>query len=148
MRNCLKLFALLLFAWPVFAQTNVPGTTDPCQTQGILKQSAFINVATATTTAIVAAPTSAQPTAVYVCSFDITMGGATVAADAGYFEGGTGSSCASNIVILSATYTTGILAANAPFFMNRNGPGMLFKTALGSGLCFVSTTVATTAPTI
>jgi hypothetical protein len=148
-----RLLFLLLLASPVFAQqgfTSSPPYTDPCQNPAIIKSSAFINVATATTTALVTVGPPQQPvlSSVYVCSYEVIMSGSTVAADAGYFEGGTGVACASAAVQLTATYTTGILAGNAPFYLSRSGPGMLFRTAAGSGLCFVTTTVATTAPTV
>lgn len=127
--------------------TQIAGTsvnTDPCLSSGIAKKTAFANITTATTTALVAVNGS---TAIYVCGYDFTMSGSTVAADTLLFEQGTGVACASVPVALSATYSTGIQASVSPFGLSRSGPGTVFPVAAANGLCVV-TTVATTAPAI
>jgi hypothetical protein len=136
--------------WSVYYQAQPsPGSTatgvnapqvqtngaDPCQSTAIVKQSAFANITTATTTALV---TPSGSTVVYVCGFSLDMV-ATVAADTLYFEQGTGAACASGPTAISPTYSSGILTNGAVVIPYGNGGATIFKTATSNGLCAVST---------
>jgi hypothetical protein len=108
--------------------------TDPCESSVINKLNVFANITTATTTALV--PVSGT-TAVYVCSYQISMV-ATVAADTILFEQGTGSACSGSPTALSATISSGIMA-NGSTQINMDGGSDLMTTAPGNGLCVVTT---------
>jgi hypothetical protein len=75
---------------------------DPCGGNGVAKNSAVINVSSATTTRIVTGTATAQ---IYVCGYHFTMAGAieTIA-----FEYGTGGTCGTGTTTL-----TGALADTA-----------------------------------
>lgn len=132
MRRYYLLLLLLLFAGIAHAQS---GPNDPCNSSATQKQTAFANITTATTTALV--PVS-NNTAIFICSVLVTMT-ATVAADTLLFEQGTGSSCAGTPTALTATYSSGILTAGATVLPWGSGSGTLFKTAASNGLCAVTT---------
>ena len=129
---CIALF-VVLFALLSFGQS-----TDPCQSGSIAKQSVFANITTATTTALVPIATGPETGArlsVYVCGILFQLNSST--ASTLFFEQGTGTACASSPVALTATYTNGTVASEAIAY---GGDGMtIFKTAVGNGLCAVST---------
>ncbi len=123
--------------------TNTAGTTDPCANPSVLKSSAFLNITTATTTQIIAQSGS---TVDYVCEFDANMTG-TTAADTVILEIGTGSNCASNVTVISPTYSSGILTSGATNINVGNGGATVFTSVVGSREICVLSTVATS-PTI
>ena len=116
---------------------NTPGTTDPCANSSVPKLSAFVNITTATTTAIVAVSGN---TAVYVCGFMSDIASTTTASTL-ILEQGTGAACAGSPVSLTHTMTNGTLADT---FKSYGGGGQtIFKTAAANGLCAVTTVGST-----
>lgn len=115
----------------------IASTIDPCQSSGVAKSSAFANITTATTTALVAV---SGTTTVYVCGFTINMV-ATVAEDTVILEQGTGAACASSPVSLTPTYQSGILGAtaNSTNIVYGGAGQTILKTAASNGLCAVTT---------
>ena len=116
--------------------STTPPSTDPCQSPGVAKNSAFLNVTTATTTALV--PVSGS-TIVYVCGFDLDITSTTTASTA-LLEQGTGTACSGSPIALTPTYTNGS-AVNS--FKSVSTGGTVFKTAASNGLCAVSTVGST-----
>lgn len=112
---------------------------DPCASPGILPSSAFANISTATTTALVAV---SGATTVYVCGIEMTST-STVTANTIIFEQGTGVACASSPVSLTATFNNGITGAD--IIQWGNAGRTIFKTAASNGLCAVSTVGTTPA---
>ncbi len=119
----------------------VIGTTDPCQNSSIAKSSAFANITTATTTALV--PVSGA-TVVYVCGLVLNMTGTTTP-DTVIFQQGTGAACSGSPVALTSTFSSGVLTQGGTSVTYGSG-STIFKTAASNGLCAL-TTIATT-PTI
>jgi len=117
----------------LFTPPGTPNSADPCAVGP--KQSAFANITTATTTALV--PVSSL-TSVYVCGFSLDMV-ATVAADTLLFEQGAGATCVTSPTAISPTYSSGILTTGAVPIAYGNGGAAIMKTAPGNGLCAVST---------
>lgn len=143
-QSAITLTAGLVEPAPTVAIANTPGATDPCQNPGLLKSSAFVNITTATTTALVAV---SGTTAVYVCQITAELSNSTTASTI-LFEQGTGATCAGAPTALTATYanaTTVATVSSVPIVIG-GGSAMAFKTAASNGLCAV-TTVGTT-PTI
>jgi hypothetical protein len=105
---------------------------DPCQSSAIPKQSAVINISSATTTSLVAI---SGTTTIYVCGFSVTLA-STVAADTIQFEYGTGATCGTGTVLLTgALNTAGFLTGTISY-----GPGStIFKTVAAQRLCAVTT---------
>lgn len=124
--------------WSGSSGVGTGGIADPCQAPGILKQSSFVDPVTATTVALVAPVTG---TYVYLCGFVSTMAG-TITANTFKFVDGTGGTCGTGTITLSATFTSGILTSGATV-VRSNGQGAIIRTRLGRGLC-VTTTIATT----
>jgi hypothetical protein len=114
--------------------TNTVGSTDPCLNPSVLKSSAFANISTATTTALV---TVSGTKAVYVCGFVLNMV-ATVAADTLYFNYGTGAACAGSPTALTSTFSSGILT-NGAVSLSSGAAGTIFTAPASNGLCAVTT---------
>lgn len=112
--------------------------TDPCQSSAVAKQTAFANITTATTTALV--PVSGT-TNVYVCGAIFTSISAT-SPNTAIFEQGTGATCAGSPTSLVGTLSFPVgSGSNTPWGF---GGMTLFKTtAGGNGICLVSTVGAT-----
>lgn len=143
-QTAITLTAGLVEPAPTVAFTNTPGTNDPCANPGVIKSSAFVNITTATTTALVAV---SGTTAVYVCQITAELSNSTTASTI-LFEQGTGVACAGAPVSLTPTYanaTTAATVSSVPIVIG-GGSAMATKTAAANGLCAV-TTVGTT-PTI
>jgi hypothetical protein len=113
--------------------TVVPGLTDPCQDFGNLKSSAFANITTATTTALVAPSGS---TNIYVCGYEITSS-STTTANTVILENGTGASCATSPTALSPTMSNSNAGAT-PVIWRRHGT-TIFATGASQGLCALTT---------
>lgn len=114
--------------------TEVITAADPCATAQ--KSSAAINVATATTTSLVAVSGSKS---VYVCGYSFTIAPSAVTADVASFEYGTGASCSSPVA-LTGTYGNGDLTSAAPVVaVAYGGAGeTVFAGAPANGLCVVT----------
>jgi hypothetical protein len=123
----------------IFNSTGMLNPADPCTSAA--KQSAFANITTATTTALVPAPTSAQAR-VYVCGIIAQLNSTT--ASTVLFEQGTGASCAGTPTALTATYTNSTIVSE-PILVG-NGSATVFSGAPGNGICAVTT--VGTSPTI
>lgn len=120
----------------------VPGSTDSCQDLSQQKTSAFANITTATTTALVA---PSGTTNIYVCSYEITSFSATTP-NTVILENGTGAACATSPTALSPTMTQSaatVAPPAQPIIWRRQGPGTVFQTGTSQGLCAL-TTVGTT----
>lgn len=117
----------------------VPGSTDPCQDLSQQKSSAFANITTATTTALVA---PSGTTNIYVCSYEITSA-STTTANTVILENGTGAACATSPTALSPTMTNGLAATPATQIWRRQGGATLFPTGTSQGLCVLSTVGST-----
>lgn len=115
------------------AQTVALTSTDPCQSSANPKQSVVINIATATTTNLVAI---SGTTSIYVCGFAVSFG-STISADTIQFEYGTGATCGSGTTVLTGAFNTnGLLTGQ----MAYGGAGQtVFKTVAAQGLCAVTT---------
>lgn len=114
----------------------IPGSTDPCQDLSQLKTSAVVNIASATTTQLVALSGS---TVVYVCAYDIW---ATAGTNPSLqFEYGTGASCGTGTTTLTGAMASGVTVsttAAGPDFKTPSADVTLFKTPAGNALCAVS----------
>lgn len=115
------------------AQTVALNSVDPCQSSSIAKQSAVINITSATTTSLVAI---SGTTSIYVCGFAVSFG-STVSPDTIQFEYGTGATCGTGTTVLTgALNTSGLLTGSITY----GGAGQtIFKTPAGQRLCAVST---------
>ncbi len=108
---------------------------DPCF--GSLKASAAINVASATTTSLVAVSGN---TVIYVCGFSISIAPAATAATA-LFEYGTGASCTSPTA-LTGIYGGGVTvaasAADAEVVSYGGAGSTIFSVPAANGLCILT----------
>ncbi|HLJ25318.1 MAG TPA: hypothetical protein VKY85_01260 [Candidatus Angelobacter sp.] len=129
-------------------ETNIAGTTDPCQNAQVLKSHFFANITTATTTALV---TPSGALNFYVCGIDVQLD-STTTGDTIKFVSGTGTACATpagcNAGTCTATYSN---AASTTVTTSLNlklgfGGQTYFAVGSGNGLC-ATTTVGST-PTI
>ena len=119
----------------VWGNVNI-GTTDPCAAPTVTKNSAAINVTSATTTSLVAISGS---TTIYVCGFSMTIAPSATSADTAQFEYGTGGTCGSGTTALTGTYGNGDLTSTTSVVaVNQNGPGTIFKTPASNGLCLLT----------
>lgn len=122
---------------------NSPGlnsyNADPCASSGIPKQSAFANITTATTTALVPVSNSAS---VFVCKIIFQLNSST--ASTILFEQGTGVACAGTPAAKTATYTNGTVVSEAIDI--GGGSATAFTAGPGNGVCAVTT--VGTGPTI
>jgi hypothetical protein len=123
----------------VFNSAGMLNPADPCGSAA--KQTAFANITTATTTALVPAPTSAQAR-VYVCQIAAQLNSTT--ASTVLFEQGTGATCAGTPTTITATYTNSTLVSE--FLPLGQGNATWVSTAPGNGFCAVTT--VGTSPTI
>lgn len=80
---------------------------DPCLSPAIHKLSVVINIASATTTSIIAPVTDAK---IYICGFSLTISGTTNPSF--QLEYGTGATCGTGTVVLTGSFLGG--AATAP----------------------------------
>ena len=115
----------------------IPGTTDPCQDLSQQKQSAFQNITTATTTALVA---PSGTTNIYVCSYMVSEF-STTTTDTAIFENGTGASCATSPTSLTNTFSNSTFTA--PVVWREGYGGTLFTSGASQGLCVLSTVGST-----
>lgn len=110
--------------------------TDPCQSSAIIKRSAFANITTATTTALVT-PVAAQN--VTVCGVTVDMV-ATVTADTILLEQGTGATCGGAPTALTPAFSSGVLTSGGTVVSFGHAGQMVFKTtAVNNGICAVTT---------
>lgn len=113
----------------------VPGSTDPCQDLSQQKQSVVVNVASATTTQLVAISGTTQ---VYVCGYQLAaVAGTNPSAQ---FEYGTGASCGTGTTTLTGAMATGVTVSTTvpgPVFTAGNDV-TLFKAIAGNALCLVT----------
>lgn len=117
---------------PLFVNTS---TTDPCLNSSIAKSSVPINIATATTTSLVAV---SGATTVYVCGFSLTISQVVTTANTIQFEYGTGAACVGSPTALTGLYGAGGVTAAAPIPIHMQGPGTIFKSAASNGVCAVT----------
>lgn len=122
----------LLEPAPSVAISATIGTTDPCMNPGVLKQSVPINITTATTTSLVAA---SGTTAVYVCSYSMTLNSIVTTATTAQLEYGTGGSCTGTNA-LTGLYGAGGITAGVPIPIVQPSP--LKATPAANGVCLVS----------
>jgi hypothetical protein len=115
----------------------IPGSTDSCQDLSQIKSSAFANITTATTTALVA---PSGTTNILVCGYEITSF-STTTANTVILENGTGASCATSPTALSPTMTNSTSAQ--PVIWRRDGGHTLFSTGTSQGLCALTTVGST-----
>ncbi len=113
-------------------------SADPCLDNQLVKQHAFANITTATTTSLVAVPANPAQK-IFVCSITVQIASTTTASTV-LFESGTGAACSSPTA-LTATYTSGNAGGNVPVQISASGD--VFTVAVGSGLCAVSTVGST-----
>jgi hypothetical protein len=119
----------------VSAPPNIPGTTDPCQSELALKQSVAINISAAGSSALVAA---SGTKAIYVCAFAFTQEQSATSADTLAFGFSTVGACASGITSLTGTFGSGVVvttSGSGANIVNINGAGTLFTAPAGNGLC-------------
>lgn len=108
------------------------GVPDPCASNGIAKSSAFANITTGTTTALV---TPALLQVITVCQVVAQLNSTT--ASTILFEWGTGAACATTPTALTATYTNSTLVSES--ITIGGGSSTAFSTPGGAGLCAVTT---------
>lgn len=121
----MRKFLILAFLALALGSARADLLADPCNTN-TLKSSVVINVASATTTQLVALVAGQK---IYVCSFVFT---AAVGTAATYqFEYGTGSSCGTGTTVLTGAMVGG-------FFLTDGNSNMNFATASGNALCLVT----------
>jgi hypothetical protein len=101
--------------------------SDPCQSPAVVKSSVAVNIASATTTQLVAL---SGTTKVYVCGFSASMMGTTPAIT---FEYGTGTTCGTGTTAL-----TGAFAPTAGSVLNIGQGGTAFAGIAGNALCALS----------
>lgn len=115
----------------------IPGSTDACQDLSQQKSSAFANITTGTTTALVAPSGS---TNIYVCDYQISSF-STTTTNTVILENGTGAACATSPTALSPTFTNSTFTA--PIIWRDGYGGTLFSTGASQGLCVLSTVGST-----
>lgn len=140
MKKLLLTLALLFCSLPLFAQQHTESRpANPCNTNIVSVQHKFVNITTATTTAILAPSTAGQN--YYICGVDFELNSST--ASTILFEIGTGVACATGPTAVSATYANA--AVPLVFHMGFGGIS-LFTTGVNVGFCAVTT--VGTGPTI
>ena len=112
---------------------------DPCQNPSAAKQSAFANITTATTTALVPVSGTKQ---VFVCEVVAQLNSTT--ASTVLFEQGTGTACAGTPTAKTPTFTNSTIVSEVVDL--GSGTGAAFTAAAGNGVCAVTT--VGTSPTI
>lgn len=103
------------------------GYADTCLAVNSVKQSAAVNITTATTTQLIAPVTGKAAT---ICGFYSTTAnaGATLV-----FNTGTGSTCATGTTVLTGTMLT---SSSGRF--DLLGSGQKLKSAVGGGICVIT----------
>lgn len=114
--------------------TNIAGASDPCADVSAIKQTAFANITTATTTALVA---PSGTTNIYVCSYQVTSF-STTAVNTVILENGTGAACATSPTALTPTYTNSG-PATIPIIWHEGPGATLFASGASQGLCALTT---------
>lgn len=117
--------------------TNIAGASDPCQDVSAIKTSAFANITTATTTALVAPSAGLN---IYVCSYQISSF-STTTTNTVILENGTGASCVTSPTALSPTYSNSTFSA--PIVWQEGPAATLFATGASQGLCALTTVGST-----
>lgn len=130
----------LFFVTLLLCSARVFASQDPCNSDQIVKQHAFAQITTATTTSLIAVPANPAQ-AIFVCSANAQLF-STTTADTLKFVTGTGAACSSPVTV-SATYTNAA-GATASVALS-NSPNVLTVPA-ASGFC-ATTTVGST-PTV
>lgn len=127
----------LLFAVSLcYGQAPTPNTADPCFNAAAAKSSAIIAVTTATTTQLVAL---SGTTAIYVCSYSLTISQVVTTPNTIKFVYGTGASCGTGTTNLTGILGDGGVTAASPLAV-VSGPGNnIFKTPAGQALCVTTT---------
>lgn len=91
-------------------------------------QAVVVNVSTATTTQVIAAPAGKS---IFVCSASVTVNGSTPTMQ---FEYGTGGTCGTGTTLLSGAFAP---TAGSFMYMGAN-IGLLFNVPITNGLCIIS----------
>ncbi len=135
---------LLILVASLFLSTVAFAAADPCASEQYVKQHAFANITTATTTQLIAPPAlQVGNNVIFVCQVTVQLT-STTTANTVLFEQGTGAACSSPTV-LTATYTNP--AGNSALVTLGGAAANFFKTTTpGTGLCAVTTVGST--PTI
>jgi hypothetical protein len=107
---------------------GVSVNNDPCGSWGVTKQSVVVNIASSTTTQLIAL--SAGQT-IFVCGFVVTDVGTTPTFQ---FEYGTGASCGTGTTTLSGA----IAPTSAQPVFYGGGEMTIFATASANALCIVT----------
>jgi len=130
----LSILAFLILTAPGFAQqnlnVNVTGytlTTDVCQNPIVPKSSLAVNIATATTTQLVALSTGET---ISVCGFSASLMGTTPSIE---FENGTGTTCGTGTTALTGTF-----APTSGSFLHLGFGPVQFAAPVSNALCAVS----------
>jgi hypothetical protein len=110
---------------------GVSVNTDPCGSWGVAKQSVVINLASATTTQLVAL--SAGQT-IFICGYNFTMVGA---AETITFEYGTGASCGTGTTALTGAIADGTASDISVTY--GGGEMTIFSTPSANALCALTT---------
>lgn len=129
--------ALMLLGVLGAAPSFAASTPDPCVSLSF-KNSAAINISSATTTAVV---TLNANHSIFVCSFAFSIAGSATSAATAALEYGTGSNCAAGVQALTGTFGSNDAAVSTtPTVINMgNGGATLAIVPPGSGLCVVTT---------
>lgn len=117
--------------------TNIAGASDPCEDVSAIKLSAFANITTATTTALVA---PSGTTNIYVCSYQVSSF-STTTTNTVILENGTGAACATSPTALTPTYSNSTFTA--PIIWHEGPGATLFATGTSQGLCALTTVGST-----
>jgi hypothetical protein len=134
------LAGVLLSASICFGQgTNL--VRDPCGTPNATKQSAIVNITTATTTEIV--PLSGT-TNIFVCAISLSVSNVATTANTWKLVHGTGVACATGTTDLTGAFGGGSVVAAAPsiYAFGPNHP--IVTVPAGNALC-ITTTIGATA---
>lgn len=112
---------------------------DPCSYA--VKQSAAINITSATTTGLVAA---SGTTAIYVCGYDFTVSEVITTANTLQLEAGTGAACVTTQTAKTGLYGGGGVTAGSPIhIVSPATNGTVFSTPASGVLCAVTVIGAT-----
>lgn len=116
-------------------QANAQVALNPCNTAAVRTSAAF-NLATATTTELVALVANQT---VYVCDISMTISQVATTANTIKFVYGTGTACATGTANITGTFGIGGITAGIPIVVNTGG----FKTIVSNALCATTTIGAT-----
>jgi hypothetical protein len=125
-----------MFPADVARAQNTPNyIPDPCFSQFTAKSSVAINVASATTTQLVAGLAGKQ---IFVCGFTVTISEVTTTANTIGFESSAVASCASSNTALTGLFGAGGVTAGAPIVVASSNDGSDFVAPAGANLCAVT----------